>query len=226
MKFNGAGECLEIIDLGLISYSDFLTVQSDLLDKRINGLIEDTLVVAEHTPVVTLGRLSREEEVSDKDFFIDKNIPVIRTNRGGNATYHGPGQIVLYPVVDLADKQKDVSAYIDLLEKTICRSMECLGVAVSKNGQKRGVWFGEEKVSFIGVAFKKWVSFHGVSVNINNDITPFEHIDPCGEQGIKITSVKKILGMNMDMVKVKKILTEQFIKDLESSYVDEKVVTT
>ncbi|MBU0571619.1 MAG: lipoyl(octanoyl) transferase LipB [Candidatus Omnitrophica bacterium] len=206
---------MDVVDLGLTAYEDALSTQLELLNRRIKGNIPDTLIVTEHLPVVTLGRTA-ENSAIDRAYFENENIPVVMTNRGGNNTFHSPGQVILYPIMDLRGIKKDVSFYIDFLEETVANSLRVLNVAAKRNSPRRGVWVGEKKIAFFGVAFKRWVTFHGVSVNVNNDIGPFSRMAPCGEADIKVTSVKKITGHMMNMTEIKEIFTRQFIKDLEA----------
>jgi lipoate-protein ligase B len=211
---------MDVKDLGLAGYKDVLGLQHELLRKRIAGRIPDTLIITEHHPVVTLGRLAKEESIIGKGYFERENIPVIRTSRGGKITYHAPGQLVLYPIIDLKEKKRDVSQYIDFLEKTVAGSLNRLGIPAMRNEARRGVWVGEEKIAFIGIALKKWVTFHGISVNINNDIGAFLEMRPCGESDITVTSAKEFLGRELKMDEVKKTFVENFARDLSVEYTE------
>ncbi|MCK4851636.1 MAG: lipoyl(octanoyl) transferase LipB [Candidatus Omnitrophica bacterium] len=209
---------MDVRDLGRITYEDALEVQLALVEKRVQGYIPDTLALAEHFPVLTLGRLAEERSIIDRVYFEERRVPVVCSNRGGKATYHSPGQLVLYPVVDLGEKKKDVAFYIDFLERTVARSLRRLGVPAERDGSRRGVWSGGRKIAFIGIALKRWVAFHGVSININNDLEAFSRILPCGESGIKVISVRQVLGHSVDMTRTKEIFTRQFVSDLQSEY--------
>ena len=209
---------MKVLDLGVIKYEDALGVQKDLLHKRIEGKISDTLIICEHPAVVTFGRRSREDAVKDREFFSKRGIPFIFTARGGQNTYHSPGQIVLYPIIDLREKRKSISAYIDFLEKTVTNSLIELGVHAYRDIKRRGIWAGSRKIGFIGIALKGWVTFHGVAVNINNDTTPFISMHPCGEEDIKVVSAREIIGGEMDMKHVKTVFAERFIRDLGKEY--------
>ena len=207
---------LEILDLGTVDYEDALRVQEDLLHRRIDGDMPDTLVVLEHEPVVTLGRANGEDGTIDRDFFAKKGIPVLSTGRGGRITCHMPGQLVMYPVIDLSDKERDVSFYIDFLEKTVSNALDRLGIAAVRDKERRGVWVDGRKIAFIGIAVKKWVTYHGVAVNINNDLKPFEFMHPCGEADIRVTSAKECLGHEVSMEEVKRAFAAEFKRDLSS----------
>ncbi|MFC1480099.1 lipoyl(octanoyl) transferase LipB [Candidatus Omnitrophota bacterium] len=218
-KYSRRGDdAVEIRDLGVVGYADVLRTQNDLLDKRIAGEIPDTLIMVEHDPVVTLGRVAEAASIIDKDFFDKQGISVISTGRGGKITYHAPGQLVLYPILSLSEKRRDIGFYIDFLEKTTVNSLRRMGVAAERTEKSRGVWVEAEKIAFIGVAVKRWVTFHGVAINLNNDITPFTRMHPCGQSDIRVTSAKERLGREVNMMDAKKIFAEQFIKDLEAEY--------
>lgn len=210
---------MNVLDLGIQGYEDTLREQEALLNKRILGEVQDTLIMVEHPPVVTLGRTSdQEKSIIDKSFFEKEHIPVVETRRGGKITYHAPGQLVLYPVIDLGGKKRDVSFFIDFLERTVAASLARLNVPAETFPEKRGVWLRDRKIAFIGIAVKKWVTYHGVAVNINNDIKPFEFMNPCGEADIRVTSAKDYLKVPLDMAFVKEIFKDQFSKDLEEEY--------
>lgn len=212
------GLLMDIRDLGVIDYKDALDFQDSFLRKRLKREISDTLIILEHNPVLTLGRLSSRDDICDKGFFNKNNIHVILTTRGGKVTYHSPGQLILYPIIDLRDKKKDIGSYIDFLEKTIVNSLRCIGVEAKRQSSRRGVWVWGKKIAFIGIGVKRWVTFHGASININNDVMPFSRINPCGEKGIEVISVKECIGRDIDMPEVKKIFVNRFIKDFNKEY--------
>ncbi len=201
---------MNVLDLGLISYADALDAQLDVLLKRICGETEDTLIICEHYPVITLGRFKDPESVKDAKYFSERGIDVLESGRGGKITYHAPGQVVVYPVIDLKDSGMDVSGYIDSLESTVAAILKEFGISAERNRERRGVWVAQNKIAFIGVAFKKWVTYHGVSININNDLEPFKKIDPCGEGDIKVTSAREVLGRELNIDEVKRIVAEKF----------------
>lgn len=207
-----------IMDLGLVGYEEALNSQMRLLDRRISGEVGDTLIMLEHDSVLTMGRIPDWESVVDGDYFKDRGIPVISAARGGKVTYHSPGQLVLYPIIDLSDKKKDVSFYIDFLEKTVKDALLFLGVPAGRSSGKRGVWAAGKKIAFTGVGIRKWVTFHGVSININNDTEAFTKIIPCGESDIKVISAREILGRELDMRDVKKAMAVSFKRNLINEY--------
>ncbi|NQT32809.1 MAG: lipoyl(octanoyl) transferase LipB [Candidatus Omnitrophica bacterium] len=209
---------MEILDLGTAGYTGVLEKQIDLLNKRIAGEVPDTLIMVEHHPVVTLGRLGAESNAFDAEYFEKQNIPVVPSRRGGEITCHAPGQLVMYPVVDLKNRKKDVSFYIDFLERTVSASLNKIGVPAEHTPEERGVWVHEKKIAFIGIALKQWVTYHGISVNLNNDLDPFTRMDPCGRKGTRVTSAKECLAREVNMRETKKVFAEQFARDLEKAY--------
>jgi len=214
---------MDIYDMGLRDYRESLLQQTALLEKRIKGLVPDTLIMTEHLPVVTLGRLAGEGDI-DRAFFDSRGVDILRTGRGGKNTFHGPGQLVLYPLIDLSLKKKDVSFYIDTLERAAAGALNALGVPASPGESARGVWVEGRKIAFIGIAVKKWVTYHGVAVNINNDTEPFTHMNPCGESGIRVISARECLGRRLDMAEAKSVFSRKFAEELEASYGPENAV--
>ena len=204
---------MDSIFFDICEYDAMLNLQIDLLKKRIDDKINDTVIICEHFPVVTFGRIYDEKAIKKDSFFKEEQIPFVFTGRGGYNTYHSPGQIVMYPIVKLENEKKDVSKYIDLLEKTVSNSLNKFGLLTNRDKDRRGVWAGSRKIAFIGVAFKKWTTYHGIAINVNNNITPFGWMAPCGENDIKVTSMKEIMGREIDINEVKQELFKQFMMD-------------
>ena len=209
---------MKIIDLGIKSYQDTLSVQHEVLQRRIEGTAGDTLILVEHYPVVTLGRLSGENGVPGRLGLERAGVPVLPVGRGGKATFHAPGQLVMYPIIDLSEKVKDVARYIDFLERTVSRSLVELGVPADRIKDRRGVWVGTKKIAFTGIAVKKWVTYHGVAININNDTSCFSMIHPCGDKDMEVCSAKEFLERELDMSGVKAVFAERFNLDIEKEY--------
>lgn len=203
-----------IRDIGIIQYEAALEIQREALFDRISGKIRDTLILAEHFPVVTLGRLSDDSSVPGRELLEKNGIDVVRVGRGGKASFHSPGQLLVYPIIKLDPKKTDIGAYIDLLERTVSRSLNILGVPAAREDERRGVWLSGKKIAFTGIAIKRWVTYHGVAVNINNDTGWFSSIHPCGDSGIKVTSAKEYLGRELEMAKVRSVFAEVFAEDV------------
>lgn len=173
---------------GLTQYADALAQQEELVRLRIQKKIPNTLILTEHHPIYTLGR--RPE--SEKNILKTNHIPVFYTNRGGDITYHGPGQIVGYAIIDL-NQSRDLHAYLRLLEEVIIDSLSHIGLRSERRPGKTGIWINNKKIAAIGIAVKQWVTYHGFALNIDNDLTPFQDIIPCGipqEEG-SVTSIKQ-----------------------------------
>ncbi len=199
---------LHIRDCGVMRYADVLDLQMDLCLQRQQDKIENTVLIVEHPAVITLGaRKSENKLLTDEDVIRSEGIEVVRVGRGGGTTAHNPGQLVVYPIIKLKSLKLDVNSYIHSLEEIGIELLESLGVESSRRKGYPGLWIGETKIASIGVQLKKWVSFHGLAVNINNDLTIFEQIVPCGIDGVVITSVQKETGKAADMDAVKDKLT-------------------
>jgi lipoate-protein ligase B len=200
---------LDIVDLGTRPYAEVLDLQLDLCQKRQADEIGNTVLIVEHPAVITLGaRKSENKLLSDEDVIRGQGIDLVRVGRGGGTTAHNPGQLVVYPIIKLKSLKLDVNAYIRSLEQVGIELLETLGVESERRKGYPGLWVGEKKIASIGVQLKKWVSFHGMAININNDLSIFEHIVPCGLDGVVITSVQKETGQLADMDGVKEKLVE------------------
>jgi len=205
---------IEIIDAGVSDFRETYKLQRDLLQKRIEGSIGDTCVIAEHRPVITIGRLgSRENILSSSALLVDAGIEVIDTDRGGDVTMHAPGQLVAYPIVDLKILGRDLRLYMRRLEEALMRFLESYGIRSFRIEGATGVWTGRNnKIASIGIAVKSWVSYHGLSVNINTPLQYFDAIRPCGIDGCRMTSAQEILGRPLDMADAKKRLAGSIIE--------------
>jgi len=200
---------LKVIDLGLREYGQVWDLQKDLLKKRISGEAMDTLILVEHPPVITLGRgASKEDILVSPEYLARRKISLFRVERGGKATFHGPGQLVAYPIIALL--KKDVHRYLRDLEETLIRLLARLGVEGKRKRGYTGVWVGEKKIASIGIGVKRWVSFHGLALNVNTDLSYFSLIFPCGMDGRQITSLKEVLSSPVQMAEVKELFVSSF----------------
>jgi len=199
------------LDWGRTGYADAWKRQEELVARRNAGEAGDTLVFTEHNPVYTLGlRLGAEQNlIWDAAELARRGIEVVQTNRGGDITYHGPGQIVGYPVINLAPRQ-DLHAYLRFLEQVLINSVGQLGLAADRRAGKTGIWLGPRKIAAIGVAVKRWTTFHGFALNVNTDLTPFSGIVPCGITDGTVTSMQLELGRPVDEAEVKRVLAAEF----------------
>ena len=187
-----------IIDLGLIDYQKAWDLQHHLWSKRVEGELPDLLLFLEHPHVITLGRRgNRTHLLASPEVLEQMKIPLFHVERGGDVTYHGPGQMVVYPILDLKTYGYRVIKYIDQLEEIILRVLNDFGIEGRKDPLNRGVWVNQEKIASIGVAIKRRVSFHGIALNYQTDLKYFDLIHPCGLEGKKMTTMEKILGTNV-----------------------------
>ena len=183
-----------IIDLGLMDYEKAWNLQHQLWSRRAEGELPDLLLILEHPHVITLGRRGNRSHLKvSPEILKEMNIPVFHVERGGDITYHGPGQMVVYPILDLKDYGYRLIRYVDQLEEVILCVLKDFGIGGEKDSRNRGVWAKGNKIASIGVAIKRWVSFHGVALNYETDLKYFDLIDPCGLVGEKMTSMAKIL---------------------------------
>ena len=184
-----------LVDLGRMEYGKALNLQKELAAKRVEGTIPDTLLLVEHEHVITLGRKTTQTN------FRPQNIPVYQVERGGDATYHGPGQLVGYPIVRLEDH--DVRRHVRNIEESLIRTLRDYSVVAERIDGHPGIWVQGKKVASIGVAVADWVTYHGFALNVNTDLTYFELIRPCGLDPSSMTSIKKITGKEAPFEEVK-----------------------
>jgi len=184
-----------ILNLGLMDYGKAWDLQHDLWSRRVQGELPDLLLLLEHPHVITLGRRgNRSHLIVSPEVLEAMKIPIFHVERGGDITYHGPGQMMVYPILDLKDYGYRLIRYIDQLEEVILHVLKDFGIDGRRDPSNRGVWVNSDKIASIGVAIKRWVSFHGFSLNYETDLKYFDLINPCGLEGKKVTSMAKILG--------------------------------
>jgi lipoate-protein ligase B len=184
-----------IIDLGLIDYKKAWDLQHHLWSRRVEEDLPDLLMLLEHPHVITLGRRGNREHLTVAPEVLEEmKIPIFHVERGGDITYHGPGQMVVYPILNLKEYGYRVIRYIDQLEEVVLRVIRDFGIEGRRNPLNRGVWVEREKIASVGVAIKRWVSFHGFALNYETDLKYFDLINPCGLKGEKVTSMVEILG--------------------------------
>lgn len=173
--------------LGRISYGEALHLQESLVHRKVEGDPENHLLLLEHDPVYTMGRNRDESSLREEQLLPH---PVHRTNRGGQATYHGPGQLVGYPVLDLGLFDRDLHEYLRFLEEVLITLLASHGIQGGRLAGKTGVWVEGRKIASLGVGVRRWISMHGFAVNICGDLTPFNQITPCGLPGVAMTSLE------------------------------------
>jgi lipoate-protein ligase B len=191
--------------LGTIDYKQALALQNALAAARLRDAISDTLLLLEHPNVYTLGRGADERFVLNPG-----DVPVYRVSRGGQVTYHGPGQLVGYPIVKLDGAERDVLHYLRRLEQLLIESLRTLGIVAQRRAGLTGVWIGQEKIASIGVGFRRWVSMHGFAINVTTDLSFFDAIVPCGIAGCRMTSITSLGLAAVSTESFSRIVARQF----------------
>ena len=212
MAGSTVSSCLEI-DLGLVGYAEAWELQKRIVAARKAGAIEDVLLFCEHPHVITQGRSgNRANLLAGENVLRQKGVEYFETSRGGDITYHGPGQIVGYPILHLAAIRRDVVWYVRSLEEAMIRATAELGIIANRVAGKTGVWVGEpgaeEKLAAIGVHISRWVTSHGFAYNVATDLRYFELIVPCGIADRKSTSLEKLLGPSVSLGEIKPLLAK------------------
>jgi len=193
-----------IIDLGISEFKDTWNLQKELQEKRILGEIEDQLILVEHPAVYTLGKNASKEHILKRK----EGVSVIQTDRGGNITFHGPGQLVGYPILDLNFYKRSITWYMRELEQLMIDVLKEYGIEGSTKKGLTGTWVKDHKIAALGVRISRWVTMHGFSLNINPDLDYYQDIIPCGIQGYGVTSMAMIMGEevpSIDEVKIKMV---------------------
>jgi len=204
---------LEVRRLGVVSYSQGLELQKQLVEQRKRGEIADQLLLLEHPPVITLGVKSRNDRshvIASDDALEAESVEVFETGRGGDVTYHGPGQLVGYPIIDLKPDRCDVHRYVRDLEEVMIQAAGTFGVTAGRIPGLTGAWVGTEKLAAIGVRIARWVTSHGFAFNVNTRLEHFDFIVPCGITDKGVTSLQKILGRPVEMAEVESAVVSAF----------------
>ena len=191
---------------GRLPYADALALQKETVRRRVAREIPDTLLLVEHPPVITLGKMAKREHLIGTR----PDVEVVETPRGGDVTYHGPGQVVGYPILDLTALNQDLKKYLGKLEEVMIRAVALHGVQAGRQEGMTGAWVGERKIGAIGVRVEKWVTSHGFALNANNDLTGFDLIIPCGLRGKGVTSIAREIGRDVDLDELRRSVAEIF----------------
>ncbi len=214
---------LLVSDLGRTRYSDAWKLQQKIWMLRASGSIQDILLLTEHEHVYTLGKSTDDNHLlaSEKELK-QSGIEVFRVDRGGDITYHGPGQIVGYPIIDLNNYFLDIHRYLRSIEEIIIRASAAFGILAGREKDMTGVWVNEEKIAAIGVKVSHWVTMHGFALNVNTDLTKFDRIIPCGIFHKGVTSMQRILGCELPLNAVNKVIADSFVKmfDMQVKWVE------
>lgn len=209
----------KILRFEIIDYGKAYKLQKSLLQEKIEGSNIDYLILLQHNPVITIGRNANTSNILVSESLLKSyGVELYEIERGGDVTYHGPGQITGYPILDLRHFKKDVHWYIRNLEEVIIRVLEEYGITGKRVEKYTGVWVGDEKIAAIGVAIKRWVTFHGFAFNVYPDLSYFKLINPCGITDKGVTSLEKILGYKVNLEEVEQAIIRNFIDLFDINY--------
>lgn len=188
---------LWVVNLGTVPYEDALELQRALARERISGTIpEDMLLLLEHPPVVTLGRSAKARNlISSAEFLASKGVELFEVERGGDVTFHGPGQLVGYPIIDLKRHKLDLHWYLRQVEEALIRTLAAYSIPAERSAGFTGVWTKSKKIASIGVHAREWVTWHGFALNVTTDLSYFDLIIPCGIDGVTMTSIEREIDL-------------------------------
>jgi lipoate-protein ligase B len=204
---------VRVFRLGTIHYSEALELQMSLLERRLKGEIEDVLLLLQHPPTFTIGRGGKSAHLLvNREELAKRGIHFEAVSRGGDITYHGPGQLVGYPIVDLGSINRDIYNFLRNLEETIILALGNFGLRARRIKGLTGVWVDNKKIASIGIGIKRWITYHGFALNVNTDLSYFNMIVPCGMQDVEITSIKELLGKDISMKEVEDSIVDAFAK--------------
>ena len=211
-----------LVDLQTRDYNETWELQLRLVELRARGLVPDVLLLVEHPHVITMGKSAKPENI------LSKNFPIYEVERGGDVTYHGYGQLVGYPIMNLTPRDKDIRRFVRGLEATLFETLDHFGISAQRIEGRTGVWIGEQKkIASIGVAVRSWITFHGFALNVSTDLSCFSTINTCGYDSAVMTSMTEQLGRPVSLSEVKGPLTNAFahvfLTELETT--SEKTLT-
>ena len=201
-----------VLDLGKVDYQKCLGWQRGLVKMRREGFARDTLILVEHPPVITVGKDSHEEN------FKNLKVQPVFVERGGDVTYHGPGQLVVYFIFNLQRRGLNLHKFIENILDGIIFTLAKYNVKARKDEVNTGIWVDDKKIASLGIAIKRWVTFHGAAINLNTDLNDFEQINPCGLESGIMTSLKKISGEKIDMKQFGENLVMEYDRIFETTF--------
>ena len=201
-----------LLNLGLVPYDEGLELQHRIVEARKAGQLDDVLILLEHPPVITLGRQADESNIIAAPAFLDElGVQVRRVERGGDVTYHGPGQLMGYPILNLRNHRKDVGWYVRSLQEVLVSALADFGIdAEARTGSDTGVWVGNDKIVAIGARIEEWVSYHGFALYVDPIMSHFDLIVPCGLRDRGITAMRQLIGESVDMEAVRRLVAKHF----------------
>lgn len=219
---SGVARHLLVAHLGTMRYAEALDYQREIARQRISGTLDqDMLLLVEHPPVVTLGRSSKQKNmISSPDFLASRGVELFEVERGGDVTFHGPGQLVGYPIIDLTRHKQDLHWYLRAVEDALIRALAAFDIPTERNTGFTGVWTRGRKIASIGVHARDWVTWHGFALNVLTDLSYFDLIVPCGIDGVVMTSLERELTAPVTMDIVRKAVATAFGEVFNLSPVD------
>jgi len=200
------------LELGKVDYEKVLDWQHGLLKMREQGFARDTIITVEHPPVVTVGRDGHEEN------YANLKTPPIKIERGGDVTWHGPGQLIAYFIFNLTRRGRDLHQFMDSIQEGIIATLGEYDIVAATGDEHKGVWTGGKKIASVGVAVKKWISFHGAAINLNTDLSEFDQIQPCGLDSTVMTSAKKILSKKVNLLTFSRQLVAHYSRIFNTTF--------
>lgn len=207
------GRTLAYCDLGLIDYQECWNLQKEIFNLRYKNEISDVLFLLEHPHTYTLGKIADKNHlIGSKQYLAENKISVYDIDRGGDITYHGPGQIVGYPIINLNEWEKDTHKYLRALEEVLIKVCNEFGLNATRNSNYTGVWIENKKIAAIGIKISRWITMHGFAFNVNTDLSLFQGIIPCGITDKEVTSLQKELGKKLDLNQIKEMIFKKFIQ--------------
>jgi lipoyl(octanoyl) transferase len=209
--------------LHVVTYENGMSLQQKLVELRQRDAIDDQLVLLEHPPVITLGRGGKRDNLlASPDALHAHGVRFFETTRGGDITYHGPGQVVGYPILHLGEGNRDVRRYVTNLEEVLIRTVAEYGITATRIDGRRGIWVGNDKIAAIGVRIARWVTSHGWALNVNTNLAHFRLITPCGLQGTGVTSIERQLGRSVPIDEVRDVLAAKFAEIFQRQLVPQR----
>ena len=210
----------ELRNLHLVTYENGMRLQQKLVEMRQDDAIPDQLLLLEHPPVITLGRGGDVRNlIAPPSMLAAERVRFFETTRGGDITYHGPGQLVGYPIIHLGEGKRDVRKYVTKIEEVLIRTVAHYGITAERAEGKRGIWVGSDKIAAVGVRIARWVTSHGFALNVNTNLDHFRLITPCGLHGTGVTSIARLLGREVPLAEVRGIVMATFADVFERDIV-------
>jgi lipoyl(octanoyl) transferase len=206
----GRMKCV-VTDLGVVPYRRAFEIQKRRVERVQAGTGDEALYLLEHPPVITLGRNATGSAIlADADTITRRGVEIVETDRGGDVTFHGPGQLVGYPIIALEDGRKDIRRYVHDLEEVLLRALDDFGISSRRHAVHRGVWVGEKKIASLGIRIARWVTCHGFALNVSTDLDYYRLITPCGISNCEMTSIAAETGSPARMSDVKAAVVSHF----------------